>query len=130
MWVFLNNAFLSIVQPKGKVYKDFLLVRARKSKHIEAVFGDCGVARTRKRDYLYRAMIPREVVANTLKQHLMTMDYTNFKESIPHKPEFDGYYHACSRVWSTMYLFQEEELNGKTKDKIFHSCLQKEEETC
>lgn len=102
MWVFLNDAFLSIVADRNS--GDMLLVRARKKGHIQAVFGDVQVTRTPppKADYLYRAFIPRELVAKVLAQRIGSVDYDNFKNSIPD----DTYHDACSDVWGTMYEYQ------------------------
>lgn len=103
MWVFLNDAFLSIVQLRGS--DDLLLVRARKEGHIEAVFGDVEVIRTPERDYLYRAFVSRKSVADVIAQRLMKVDYGNFKDSISD----ENYHDACAEVWRVMNSFQSEE---------------------
>ena len=62
MWIFLNNAALSIVahrtQPKT------LVVRSRVSGDIEAVFPAVAVSHTPNADYAYRANVARTAVAN------------------------------------------------------------------
>lgn len=100
MWIFLNDAFLSIVQLRGS--DDLLLVRARKEGHIEAVFGNIEVIKTPENDYLYRAFVSRERAAHVIAQRLMNIDYSNFKNSIPD----DNYHDACADVWSLMNSFQ------------------------
>jgi hypothetical protein len=105
MWVFLNDGFLSIVQPKKQTPgQDILCVRARKEGHIQAVFGDVEVIKTPKADYLYRAFIPRAVVAQIIAQRLRNLAYSNFKDSIPD----DEYHDACAEVWGVMNSFQVE----------------------
>jgi len=78
------------------------MVRSRKDGHIQAVFGDVEVIKTPKNDYLYRAFIPRAVVAATIAQRLMKLDYGNFKASIPD----DVYHDACANVWGVMNSYQ------------------------
>lgn len=96
MWICKNNAFVSIVQPKGDAAN--LLCRARVAGHLEAVFPGCKVQRTPGRDYLFRALLPRERVAATVAQHLMSVEYPNFKNSVR-----DSLLHrAYARVWGVM----------------------------
>lgn len=96
MWIMLNNAFLSVVDKAPK--PDQLVVRARVEGHIEAVFPNAEVIRDASGDYLFRAFIDRQEVAETMFQTVMGIDYPNFKNSIK-----DNRYHdACSRVWGVM----------------------------
>lgn len=96
MWIMLNNAFLSVVDKAPK--PDQLVVRARVEGHIEAVFPNAEVIRDASGDYLFRAFIDREEVAEAMYQAAMNIDYPNFKNSIK-----DNRYHdACSRVWGVM----------------------------
>ena len=105
MWIFLNDAFLSIVADRNS--DDMLLVRARKNGHIEAIFGDFEVTRTPTpaADYLYRAFIPRHVVAKVVAQRIGNIDYDNFKNSVSD----EAYHDACTDVWSAMYGYQHNE---------------------
>ena len=96
MWIMLNNAFLSVVDKAPK--PDQMVVRARVEGHIEAVFPNAEVIRDASGDYLFRAFIDREEVAEAMYQAVMNIDYPNFKNSIK-----DNRYHdACSRVWGVM----------------------------
>ena len=61
MWIFLNNAFLSIVDKGGD--GTTLLVRARRSGDIERAFPEAKVERTPGNDYRFRARLGREEVA-------------------------------------------------------------------
>ena len=86
MWVYLNNAFLSIIDPKanyggGGAKSDQLLVRARFKGDIERVFKRAKVVETPKRDYRYRALVSRETVAQAMLQAVQNIDYLNFKGS-------------------------------------------------
>jgi hypothetical protein len=102
MWVCLNNAFLSIVADKTDSSK--LLVRARVEGDIEQVFPVCAVEFTPvNHDYLYRASIPREVVASRLAALAEDISYTNFKDSVRENWRHNAY----MRIWNIMYQAQE-----------------------
>ncbi|HDR9165235.1 TPA: hypothetical protein QDB28_005685 [Burkholderia vietnamiensis] len=103
MWLTLSDAFLSIVSIPGDA--EHLKVRARRKGDIERVFKDCSikVERTPGRDYLYRAVIPRALVGLVVSEHVMSINYDNFKNSVR-----DGRLHtACNRVWHVMADLQE-----------------------
>jgi hypothetical protein len=96
MWIALNNSFLSVVF-KG-CRPDELLVRARRAGDIEKVFPNAKVTRTTKSDYLYRAVLPRDVVKQAMAAMIDEIDYPNFKDSVQ-----DGSLHAAYvGVWHAM----------------------------
>lgn len=88
MWICLNNAFVSIVQKDCAANE--LLVRARRAGDIEKCFPDAKVIRTTKSDYLYRAVLPRDVVKQAIAAMIDQIDYPNFKDSVQ-----DGSLHAA-----------------------------------
>lgn len=106
MWICKNNSFLSIVQPSpadplannGLV----LLVRARVKGHIEATFPNADVKVVPGRDYLYRAYIARETVADAIADSLRSIDYGNFKNSVGDNALHDAY----AKVWHAMGRLQ------------------------
>lgn len=102
MWLCLNRAFLSIVTPAGEPGGDMLLVRARRRGDIQAVFPHAEVRRTPERDYLFRALIPRDEVARVLGAEVAGINYSNFKNSVRSKPLHD----AFARFWSIMANLQ------------------------
>lgn len=81
MWIFLNDAALSIVA--WRFNRNWLLVRARVRGDIEAVFPLAKVKETPDADYAYRALIPRHRVGAVIAQRLEEIDYDNFKDSCP-----------------------------------------------
>lgn len=108
MWIFMNDAFVSIVQH----YDDpaLLVVRGRLPGDVErAVPAALGhVVRTPHNDYAYRAALPRELVAQAVATRLLAVDYPNFKASAERvKPARPGYVHALHEVWSIMFRLQE-----------------------
>lgn len=108
MWVFLNNAMLSIVQDKEQ--PDQLLVRARFKHDIEAFFSGekiPAVVELPVCDYRYRVWVPRELVEAAMLRATRSIDYTNFKDSIPKQDQRRG--RAYMGVWATMYEAQENE---------------------
>ena len=100
MWIFTNKGFLSIIQDWDN--PGVMIIRARFPGHIKALFPDAKVKKTPERDYRYRAFIPREEVAERVKNLAEDIDYSNFKDSV-RDPE---YHHACTGVWSVMYRAQ------------------------
>ena len=101
MWLVLNDAYLSIVadpaDPNG------LLVRARLSGDIEKVFPTAKVTKTPARDYLFRAFLPRTMVAEIMASRIESIDYGNFKDSVPQRERHDAYF----RIWTVMHNMQE-----------------------
>jgi hypothetical protein len=96
MWIMTNNSYLSIVSKDCGPAE--LLVRARRAGDIEKVFPDAKVTRTTNRDYLYRAVLPRDVVKQALAAMIDHIDYPNFKDSVE-----DGSLHAAYvGVWCAM----------------------------
>lgn len=101
MWIFLNDAFLSVVLDTHSVEGD-LLVRARRREDIERTFPAAKIQRTPSRDYGWRTTLPRQIVAAAIASAVSTIDYGNFKESVQEGDRHDAY----MRVWSTMIPFK------------------------
>jgi hypothetical protein len=102
MWIMLNNAFLSIVEPNPRdpavAGADLLLVRARVKGHIENVFPDAVGVEVPGRDYQFRAYLPRQLVADAIARNIAGIRYPNFKDSVK-----DGKLHsAYACVWGVM----------------------------
>jgi hypothetical protein len=96
MWVFINDAFLSIVQlPKRR---NLLLVRARREADILTVFPGIRVTATPQRDYQFRAYVGRKLVKRAMAAEVDRIDYPNFKDSVLEDDRHDAY----SEVWTTM----------------------------
>lgn len=96
MWLMLSNCFFSVVNKDCGPAE--LLVRARRAGDIEKVFPDAKVTRNTKSDYLYRAVLPRDVVKQALAAMIDKIDYPNFKDSVQ-----DSSLHAAyAGVWHAM----------------------------
>ena len=96
MWIMTNNSYLSIVSKDCGPAE--LLVRARRAGDIERVFPDAKVTRNTNSDYLYRAVLPRDVVKQALAAMIDHIDYPNFKDSVD-----DSSLHAAYvGVWCAM----------------------------
>jgi hypothetical protein len=78
MWVFLKDAFMSIVEDLDN--PDLLLVRARFSGDIENVFPD--VDEDYGSDYKYRAWVHRLNVADAMYKQVVDISYDNFKDRV------------------------------------------------
>ncbi len=106
MWIFLNDAFFSIVEDRTDPAK--LLVRARFRGDIERVFPDATVAETAEADYRFRAPMSRMSVAVKIAELATAIDYTDFKNSVG-KPGDDWTLDriaAYGRIWDTMCTAQ------------------------
>jgi hypothetical protein len=102
MWIFMNDAMLSIVAHRNN--KDCLLVRARCAGDIEKTFPDVKTYTDDCADYQHRANIPRVDVAYAISERLLDIDYDNFKNSIADDDHMR--YVAYTEVWSAMFAFQ------------------------
>lgn len=102
MWIFLSDAFLSVVADKDDPSGPRLLVRARREGDIERVFPEADVTTTTAADYRYRAWLPRERVAAVLMEQVETLAYANFKSSIREH----AYHEAAMGAWSVMHQYQ------------------------
>lgn len=102
MWIFLNHAFLSIVDKGGD--GTTLRVRARRRGDLERVFPGAAVEETPGRDYRFRAQVDREVVAQALAAAVRGIRYPNFKDSVEEHLRHMAYLD----VWSTMARYQRE----------------------
>lgn len=102
MWIFLNDAFLSVVAHTDK--PEHLHVRARVAGDLERTFPDAVVTETPHADYRFRADVLRTDVASVLAKRLLAIDYPNFKGSIHHaeRARHDSY----MEVWRTMEAWQ------------------------
>lgn len=103
MWIFMNDAMLSIVEDRDN--PDRLLVRARLRGDIKKVFPKAKMFMDLKADYIYRAYIPRVEVAAAIASRIDAIDYGNFKDSIAKKEKTrkDWY----SSVWQVGFNIQE-----------------------
>jgi hypothetical protein len=105
-WIFFNDAFISVVAPTpGSVAdrEDKVCVRARLKGHLEKVFGDhIAVEEGGGRDYRFRTLLPRRIVAQVIADRILEIDYGNFKDSVKDKPLHDAYL----RVWGVMHSEQ------------------------
>lgn len=104
MWIYLNDAMLSIVAHRTQ--PDDLLVRARVAGDLERAFPHLAgeAVETPDADYRYRIIVPRGDVAQMLADAACNIDYDNFKASIPPADQArHGAYLAC---WSAMRALQ------------------------
>ncbi len=116
MWVFLNDAFLSIVEykpdAKGKAFADALLVRARSKGDINNVFPRAQVHKTPRNDYGFRAVVDRDEVAAALARRVQQINYPNFKNSVKAKRRASFY----MQVWTTCFDFFAPRMKTKARD--------------
>jgi hypothetical protein len=100
MWLLQNDSFLSVVSNPDD--DKTLLVRARREGDITNVFPDAVVTKTPRRDYLYRAFIPREEVGKAIAERIENIGYPNFKGSVRNNALHDAY----MSVWNLLGRLQ------------------------
>ena len=100
MWIFLNDAFLSIVDKGGD--GSTLLVRARQAGDLERVFPEAVVEETPEHDYRFRTRLDRERVALALADAARAITYPNFKGGVRDTARHDAYL----GVWQVMHRYQ------------------------
>ena len=107
MWILMNDAMLSIVWHYDRPHE--LLVRARLAGDIERVFPQAKVIEGAGIDYRFRAVVPRQEVAEAMSRRLLDIDYGNFKASVHEPCRHDAYF----KVWHTLYEMQNAQRKGK-----------------
>ena len=100
MWLFTSKSFISVVQKPGDT--DLLTVRGRIKGDIENLFPDAKVEANKGTDYKYRAKVPRELVVKVVADQIMSLGYSNFKNTVKQNKRHDAY----MNVWSAMYKAQ------------------------
>ena len=100
MWIFLSDAYLSIVAVPNE--PDKLLVRSRFPKDIFQVFPAAKLFTKPVYDYKYRALVSRVEVAQVIGDQLLNIKYTNFKDSVKQVRRHDAYFD----VWDIMHRLQ------------------------
>lgn len=74
MWIVSKTGFISVVQDRDD--PTLLWVRARVEDDLRTAFPDYPILTRPGNDYLYRALIPREVVARAIAAQVTAIDYT------------------------------------------------------
>ena len=110
MWIFLNDAFLSIVDKGGD--GSTLLVRARQHGDLERVFPGSLVQDTPSNDYRFRARIPRDQVAATMASAIASIGYTNLKGSVQDQLRHEAYL----GVWEVMHRYQRKSARSQVSE--------------
>lgn len=105
MWVFLNDAMVSMVADRNR--PGWLVVRARLAGDLERLFGERPVEHTPAADYAWRCSVPARHVADVIAQRVVGVDYGNFKGSVDGGD--DARHEAYFDVWQAMQQAQHSE---------------------
>jgi hypothetical protein len=100
MWIFLKDAFLSVVYKGCNPHE--VMVRARVAGDIKRVFPRAKEISGLGTDYPFRAVVTREELAEALTNEVEGIDYSNFKSSVRDSARHDAY----MDVWSAMVKLQ------------------------
>ncbi len=101
MWILMNDSMLSVV--RHNTLPQMLLVRARLAGDIEQVFPSAQVVENGGSDYLFRAVVPEQEVAEAVRRRVLDIDYGNFKSSVPEPKRHQAYL----KVWDVLHRMQE-----------------------
>lgn len=112
MWLFLNDAYLSIVADRDDATR--LLVRARFKGDLERVFGRVAVQETPTADYRFRAFVPRAAVAERIAKAVDSIAAPNFKASVKEDWRHDVYL----KVWSTLKAAQDQRARRRAPSRL------------
>lgn len=115
MWIFLNDAFVSVVEDRAD--SSHLVVRGRRKGDVEKFLEGCiaaelRVVQTDHADYRFRASVPRRAVARALEAAALSLDYPNFKDSV----EEDERHSIYARVWSAALSLDERNSAARFRD--------------
>lgn len=103
MWIFTNDAFISVVAHRTK--PGVMLVRARIEGDITKLFPEATEIETPHADYRFRAEVSAFRFADAVMEEISCIDYDNFKGSID---KGDHSRHgAYMQVWSAMNQYQQ-----------------------
>ena len=114
MWIFTNNAMLSLVEDRDD--PTLLVVRARLKGDIERVFPDFPAITVGGSDYKWRTWVPKSIAAKVIADSIREIDYGNFKDSINKEDKLRK--SAYLDVWADMLEAQNEENEVDTDDWI------------
>lgn len=121
MWIFLNDAFLSVVAQRDR--PNHLLVRARIKGDIQRALRNAGskitVRHTPEHDYQYRTVVPRSALTKAMTRAVAGIKYDNFKALVVEADREVAY----TRVWSVMAEFADrrEKLRHQDEPKSLRS---------
>jgi len=112
MWIFFLGGFVSAVVHRHDSSR--VIVRAREREHLEGFLDrEPGTHETRHiketpgADYRYRAIMPRVQFARTLSTIALSMEATNFKDSVAEAGAPRRWLSVLSKVWTVLWNFQE-----------------------
>lgn len=126
MWIFLQNAMLSIVDDKAHGASKTgrtkpaqksrnLLVRGRLKGDIERVFPKAVVTESLNTDYRYRALVRRDDVSAAMAKEVDRIDYGNFKNGVAGNLRHTAYFGA----WAAMEAAQHKAAGRTFRDSAF-----------
>lgn len=80
MWVYFSDAMFSVVSSPGDT--NTLVVRARAKADLQHYFPHEVIQTHGGTDYAYRIKVSKALFGHVLIDYLMSIDYTNFKNTV------------------------------------------------
>lgn len=100
MWLCLNDAFVSAVEDFDN--RDTLVVRARRKEHLKNLLPGYKIIENGGTDYKYRTYVNKKDFSELIKNEILNISYTNFKNSVNDRELHDLY----GGFWFQHYKFQ------------------------
>lgn len=107
----MNDGFVSVV--RNPDYPGKLMIRARNKAHLESIFPKKKnkIINSKKNDYAWRMFVDEEEFAQMMKERILNIDYSNFKNSVVDNDLHDLY----ADFWGLHYGYQMEQSRPPTR---------------
>lgn len=110
MWIASKSGFYSIVQTRDN--QRLLMVRARAEKDLIKLKNNVVALKNHEihftidADYRFRMIVTRDELHELMQFLTEEIDYPNFKDKIQVTPDQKDKLTSYSKIWSTMYDYQ------------------------
>ena len=101
MWAFTRHGFISVVQNRDVA--DNFLVRSRDVRPLQELWPNHDIITLKDADYRFRINVNKDEVMGALGEHILSIDYDNFKNECVDDRE---YLKSLGSVWRVMYEYQ------------------------
>lgn len=112
MWIFMSDAFLSVVQDEND--PDYLIVRARQREHLNNInVPNINIYTVENSDYQYRTRMHKATFGVLVSGRIRAINYPKFKPSA----YSNDYHRLLLEVWRVVYEFYYDEYEKIRRQK-------------
>ena len=101
MWAFTRHGFISVVQNRDVA--DNFLVRSRDARPLQELWPNHDIITLKDADYRFRINVNKDEVMEVLGEHILSIDYDNFKNECVDDRES---LRSLGSVWRVMFEYQ------------------------